>query len=46
MQVTLETKLLVELLKEIFVILSLMFTKNSIPGALIINATYPFSIQT
>jgi len=40
MQVTLETKLLVELSKEIFVILFLMFTKNNIPGTLIINATY------
>jgi len=40
MQVTLETKLLIELSKEIFVILFLMFTKNNVPRALIINATY------
>jgi len=40
MQVTLETKLLIELSKEIFVILFFMFTKNNVPGVLIINATF------
>jgi len=37
---------LVELSKEIFVILFLMFTKNNIPGTLIINATYWYIFDT
>jgi len=42
----LETKLLVELSKEIFIILFLIFTKNYIPETLIINATYQSIFDT